>query len=171
MQIKYFLICGLFTSIILFNSCDVNDSGNNEYSQSISKDGIIFSIKNGTLNIPGEIRILNNSSKSVFILSTLYPFCNFSNYSLMKASTSGLVPLTFDELNNIWIISTSTDSILVVCEMIKSPIEIKPYRVHTQNIAKVFEAGLYQLSIRYRFSEHYNSNKPDRKISINYVVD
>jgi hypothetical protein len=171
MLIKYFLISGLFTSIILLISCDVINPENNEYSQSIIENGITFSVKNGSLNTPGEIRILNNSSQSVFILNTLYPSCNFSNYSLMKASATGLLPMTFDEFNNIWIVIHSTDSIFAVCDMYKSPIEIKPFEIYSQNISKVLETGLYKLTMRYRFSEFYNLNIPDGKISLDYIVD
>ena len=171
MKIKYFLAYLFLISIFLFNSCEVNDTDDNDYSQSVSENRITVFIKNGTLNASGVIKIANNSNQSVFIIKTLYPFCNFSNYNLAKIENFELENLTFDEYHNKWIKNENPDSIVIVCHEYRNPIEIKPYTIYKEKIANVYDSGEFQLRINYRFTEIYNPNSPDKKIFIKYIVN
>ena len=170
MQIRYFSIYVLFASIILFNSCDVNDTTDNDYSRSIDNNGISIFIKDGAINSPGEIKIVNNSFQKIFVPFILYPYCSFSIYSLQKKNNSEWERLSYDEFQNKWLKKTNKDSILAVCDEYRNPIEVNSSQSYKLNISNVDEVGEYQLKIYFRFSEVPNPNTTNKEIVINYFV-
>lgn len=170
MQIRYFLIYVLFTSIIIFHSCDVNDSMDNDYSRSIENNGVTIFIKDGTIDAPGEIKIVNNSIQKVYVPFILYPYCNFSLYSLQKKNNSEWERLSYDEFQNKWLKKSNQDSVIAICDEYRSPVVINSRQSFKQSISNVEEVVDYQLKIYFRYSEIYNTNNPDKEIVINYFV-
>ena len=170
MKIKYFSSYLLFSFIFLLVFCEVNDSTDNEYSRSISENGVSVFIKDGTLISPGEIKIINNSNQKIFIPFILYPYCSFSIYSLQKKSNSEWERLSYDEFQNKWLKKTNQDSIIAVCDEYRNPIETYSSQSFEQSISNVDEEGEYQLKIHFRYSEIYNPDTPDKEIVISYFV-
>jgi hypothetical protein len=156
--------------MILFISCDVNDADDNNYSQSVNENGLTVFIKNGTTNSPGEIEIINYANQKIFIPFIHYPYCSFSIYSLQKKDDSGWERFIYDEFKNKWLRKTNQDSITVVCDEYRNPIELGASQRFKQSISNIHEAGEYQVKIYFRYSEVYNPTTPDKEVIINYFV-
>ena len=168
MKVEYVSTCLLFASIFLLTSCEVNDSDEKDYSQSVSKNGVTVFIKNGTLNTPGEIKIVNNSSQQMFVPFILYPYCSFSFYSLAQKNDSVWAGLLYQE--NKWIKNTNQDSIVAVCAEYRNPIAINPFQSLKQKISSVDQQGEFRVAIYFRYSEIVNPDSPNKEIIINYLV-
>lgn len=169
MKVKYFIIYLVFTSIFFLDACKVNDSIDDEYSQSIVENDIDLYIKNGTVDIPGEFLIVNNSNKTIFIPYILYPYCNFSNYSLEKKIDTVWEKLSYNEDEDIWL--NNRDSVIAVCQMVKHPVELLPSKMMSQTISKIEEEGEYRLIVYYRYSTAYGPDFPNNKLIIDYTVN
>ena len=170
MQIKYspiYLICFLF---ILLSSCDINDSTDFNSSRSVVKDNVTIFIKDGTINSPGEIKIVNNSLHKIFVPFNLYPSCSFSLYSLQMKENNQWKMLSFDEFQNKWLEKSTQDSVIIVCDKHMNPIEISNAQSYKLKIANLNEPGEYQIKINYRYSEIYEIKNLDKEIVINYFV-
>ena len=85
----------------------------------MSENGLTLLLKNGSLD-PGEIEIVNNSNRKIFIPYILYPYCSFSIYSLSQSVNSVWENLTYQD--NHWIKLFNLGSILVICEIYMKPI-------------------------------------------------
>ena len=171
MKIKYFTLYLLFTSIFLLYSCGVNDSIEEEYSQSVRENGLTVFIKNGSLSSPGEIKIINNSNQKIFLPFILYPYCSFSIYALEKKSDSVWRRLSYDAFQDLWFVNNNQDSIIAVCQLYKNPVELNPFQTIKQNISNVEEEGEFRLKIYFRYTEVFNPDFPNKEIFINYTVN
>ncbi len=171
MRIKYFTFHLLFASIFLFYSCCINDSIEQEYSHSVSENGLTLLIKNGSLSSPGEIKIINNSNQKIFIPFILYPYCSFLNYALDKKNDSVWERLSYDESQDLWFVKNNQDSISAVCQMYKNPVELNPFQTIKQKISNVEEEGEFQLKVYFRYIEVFNPDFPNKEIIINYTVN
>ena len=68
-----------FIYVLLFQSCDINERTENKYDKSLSENGLTLFLKNGSLDSPGEIEIINNTNRKIFIPYILYPYCTFQD--------------------------------------------------------------------------------------------
>lgn len=170
MQIKYSPIYLIFFLFVLLSSCDINDSTDFNSSRSVVTDNVTIFIKDGTINSPGEIKIVNNSFHKIFVPFNLYPSCSFSLYSLQMKENNKWKRLSFDELQNKWLEKSNQDSVIIVCDEHRNPIEVNPAQSYKLKIANLNEPGEYQIKINYRYSETYDAKNPDKEIVINYIV-
>ena len=166
MKIRYFSICLVFTSVFLFTSCEVNEPTDNN-SQFATENKVSVFVENGSLNSPGDIRIVNESDQKIFIPYVLYPYCSFSIYQLQKNNGTNL---TYDEFENRWEESPEVDSIVTVCQEYRNPIMLNPSQSFSKSISNISQTGEYQIKIFYRYSEVHNSNTKQNEITINYYV-
>ena len=158
-----------FIYVLLFQSCDINQPTENKYDKSLSENGLTLFLKNGSLDSPGEIEIINNTNRKIFIPYILYPYCSFSIYSLSQSVNSVWENLTYQD--NHWIKLTNQDSILVICEIYMKPIEINPYKSYKEKISGIEKTGKYLLKIYYRYTEVYDQKSENNSLIIGYSVN
>lgn len=166
-QIKIFSILLVF----IFVSCGVNESDESYYDSSINENGVTFLIKNGSISSPGKMKIINNTNQSVFVPFIKYPYCYFSNYTMEQKIDSNWKSLFINEDGTKWIKNIKQDSILVICEEYKNPIEIKPSHTYEINLSPVESDGEYRVNIYIRYFQIMNQDFPDKKMSLNYFVN
>ncbi len=170
MNEKTIIIALLIFFICIFMSCDIYESDDNNYDYSVSNNSVTLLIKNGTVSSPGEIKVINYSNQRIFIPFILYPICNFSIYALDFRNDNVWMELSFDEFENEWTKRTKQDSVFLVCDEYRNPIEINPYQIFEQTLSKVGSEGEYRLKINFRYSQRYDSHFSDNELIINYFV-
>lgn len=158
-------IIGFFISMLFLISCEVNDPKEGYESKTI--DGITLIAKDGTLTSPGEIEIVNNSDREIFVPYFLQPSCYFSIYLVEQKIGSVWEPLLYDESESKWIRRDISDSVFVICELNMNPIQIRPNNRYKQKITGINDIGEYRLKIFFRDTEYFNN---DKKLAITYQV-
>lgn len=116
-------------------------------------DKIFVEVRNGTLESDGEFKVLNYSSRNIFIQYTQFPFCAFFTYTIQQYTDTGLVKLSYNEPEGKWRIPViNPDSVYAVCELAKPPVELKSLNSFEQKITGLDQIGEYRFTIHYTIS-------------------
>lgn len=164
---KSIILLFQFLFLFVFYSCKINEP-TDQYSNSISENGITVFVKNGKINANGEIKIINSSANTIFVSYLKTTDCIFLLYNVEQNINNEWIGLSYDAEQNKWVNKVSLDSVFTICEESKNPIEIRNYQNFKHEINGIESKGEYRLSMYYGFTPIYN---PDyRKLVISYLV-
>lgn len=142
----------LLCTLILI-SCSENDPISSEYSHSMVINGVTLFVKNGTTSSDGELKLVNNSDKKIFIGYKKYPYCSFSFYSIEKRNNIyfNWESLLFIENENRWIERNEQDSIIAICDLHLPPLELNPSECIMRKISGLIKGEEYRIIIIFSY--------------------